>query len=130
MERLRAVQRQLHRIEEWKLSEIERRLVKIEETRDELLAALDRDEALQSLFHVACARRLAALAREGEEAGRNREAQKTTILEQASRLKAADRIAANLMEVERRAAQRTLLLELIEAHLDRRAQASHKFRGA
>jgi len=120
MERLCAVQRQLQRFEEWKLSEIERRLACIEATRDELLAALDRNEALQSLFYEACARRLAALAREGGEAGCEQEAQRATVLAQAAQLKTAARISADLSEAERRGQERTLLLDLLEAHLDRR----------
>jgi hypothetical protein len=130
MERLCDVQRQLHRIEEWKLCEIKRRLAGAEETRDELLAALDRDGTLQGLFYGACARRLDALARAAEEARREQEAQTATILEQAARLKAAERISADLSQRERSVAERTLLLDLIEADLQRRAQASHKVGGA
>jgi hypothetical protein len=130
MERLRAVQQQLHRIAEWKLSEIERRLAGIEERRREVLVALDRDQALQSLFLDVSVRRLVVLGKERDEAGRQLEAQKTAVLEQASRLKTAERISADLAEAERRAEERTLLLDLIEAYLDRQAKASLKFGGA
>jgi hypothetical protein len=130
MEKLCAVQRQLHRIAEWKLSEIDERLASIEESRREVLAALDRDQALQSLFLATSARRLVALARKGEDVGREQEAQRAALLEQASRLKTAERISADLSEARRRAEERRLLLDLIEAHLDVRAKASLKFGGA
>ena len=127
MERLYAVQRQLHLIEEWKLAEIERRLVRIEDDRDKLVAALDRHETLQSLFCEACIRRLAALAREGDEAAREQNAQRDILVEQALRLKTVEKLYRTLSEVERGAEERAALLDLIETLLEHRAQASHKF---
>ena len=127
MERLSAVQKQLHRIEEWKLAEIERRLFRIEESRDDLLAALDRDEGLWSLYCETCTRRLAALAREGDEAAREQNAQRALLIDQALRLKTVEKLCRGLSEVERGAEERAVLLDLLEAHLGHRAQASHKF---
>jgi hypothetical protein len=127
MERLYAVQRQLHRVEEWKLAEIERRLVRIAENCDQLMTALDQDEALQSLFFEAGTRRLAALAREADEATREQNAQRDLLVEQALRLKTVEKLYRTLSEVERGAEERAALLDLIETLLEHRAQASHKF---
>ena len=60
--RILAVQQQLYRIEEWKLADLERTLERLEASQQDLIRALNEDDALQGLFIDATARRLRSLS--------------------------------------------------------------------
>ena len=58
--RVLALQVQLHRVEHWKLLDLQRRGAELDAQRRELIAALNDSDALQGLFLDATARRLMA----------------------------------------------------------------------
>jgi hypothetical protein len=68
--RVLVLQEQLHRVEHWKLLDLQRRVAELDLQRRELIAALNDSDALQGLFLDATARRLMSIAREADEVGR------------------------------------------------------------
>ena len=73
--RVLALQEQLHRVERWKLLDLQRRAAELDALRHELIAALNDSDALQGLFLDATARRLMSIAREADEIGRKEQLQ-------------------------------------------------------
>ena len=53
---------QLHRVEQWKMADLERRLAELEQEKVELIGALNDNDALHGLFIDATARRLSSTA--------------------------------------------------------------------
>src|SRR5262245_46915977 len=92
LHRILAVQRQLHRIEEWKLADLDRTLEALAASRDGLIRALNEDDALQGLFIDAMARRLRAHGEEASRVETERGAQLARLLEHAARKACAERI--------------------------------------
>src|SRR5688572_10413862 len=91
--RILDVQRQLHRIEEWRLADLERALQELAATEQALIHALNEDDALQGLFIDATARRLASIAEEAARVGEEKAAQEQRLLEEAARKVCAERLA-------------------------------------
>jgi hypothetical protein len=121
-ERILGVQKQLHRVEAWKLAELQRRLAELEASKIDLIGALNEDEALHGLFIDNMANRLRSLS---EEAGRvvgERDLQSRKVVEQSGQVRLAERLRASIGVQDQRAAMEEELLETIE-HFLRRASA-------
>jgi hypothetical protein len=124
--RLLALQEQLHRVEHWKLLNLQRRGAELAAEREALIAALNDDDALQGLFLAARARRLTSLAQEADSVTRATEAQGVVVGEQATRVACAER-HRDAVEVEaRRQGERQALGEVIDTLVAGATQASRK----
>jgi uncharacterized coiled-coil protein SlyX len=120
--RIVGVQRQLQRIETWKLAELQNRLAELEASQAELIRALNDDEALHGLFIDTMAGRLRLLAEESARVTVERDAQSRRTAEQSGQLKLAERRSAGIEQQEARVAAQQELMETIE-HFLRRTSA-------
>jgi hypothetical protein len=124
--RILALQEQLHRIERWKLLELQGRLAELDTLRQDLIAALNHDDALQGLFLDATARRLTSIAREADEIGQQEQLQSVQVAEQAIRLVCAERLHEAARDDAQRAGERQALLDVIDRLVGSATQASRK----
>jgi hypothetical protein len=92
-QRLLAVQRQLRRIEEAKLGELQRRLQDIKDEQVSLVGTMNDDGALQGLFLDAMARRLKALAEQEDKVEILANRQAVAVRVEATKEKAAEKLA-------------------------------------
>jgi hypothetical protein len=83
---------QLHRIEQWKMADLERRLADLERMQMDLISALNDTNALHGLFIDATARRLSSTAEEAERVAREKEIQALKLKEHATRVKITERL--------------------------------------
>jgi hypothetical protein len=114
--RLLDVMKQLHRVEEYRKIELERRLNELDNTQREVIHALNTDDALHGLFVDTTARFLRSVATEAQKVARAHEVQSQKLLENASKMKQAERLKETLDRDERRAESETQLLDIIEHH--------------
>ncbi len=124
--RILALQQQLHRIEEWKLMELRRRLEELEASRRDLIRALNEDDALQGLFIDALARRLRSLSEEASRVGQEQDAQMARLIEHTARKLCAERLAEAVDRHVARAGDKRQLVDVIERVTGLAAQASRK----
>ncbi|KAA2234718.1 hypothetical protein [Salinarimonas soli] len=94
VKRIQSVQAQKHRLEEWRLAEVQRRENENRATREAIIAALDGSNPLHGLFVAAGAKRLEALSAQGHRLAAERAAQAGAALEQARRVKACEKLVA------------------------------------
>jgi hypothetical protein len=103
IERILAVQKQLHRLAEWDVAALDRKKAELTSGQAELVAALNDHESLQGIFIDAMARRLAALAREADKVSAARAVMAERLTEAGLKLKRTERITGRLRR-EREAA--------------------------
>ena len=125
-QRILTVQRQLHRIEQWKMAELEQRLADLDATQRDLISALNEDHALHGLFLDTMARRLKSLAEEADRVMPLKQAQSLVLLAQAVRSRLAERLARAARQDLERETERKELLEIVDQFLRSAAQASGK----
>jgi len=114
MHRILSVQRQLRRLAEGKLVELERREAALLASRTELVGALNEDTALHGLFIEAMARRVRSISGHIAEVERAKVAQAKHLLEHSSRLKRVERVTFSLDREYQAALERSELAELID----------------
>ena len=114
--RLLDVMKQLHRIEEYRKVEMERRLDELENSQREVIHALNTDDALHGLFVDTTARFLRSLATEAQKVARANDLQAQRLLENTSKVKQAERQKETLDKDERRVEDQTQLQDIIEHH--------------
>jgi hypothetical protein len=124
--RVLALQEQLHRIEHWKLLDLQRRSAELAAEREDLIAALNNDVALQGLFLDATARRLKSMAQEADAVAREETAQTARVGEYATRVACADRHHQAVSETERRQDERQTLREVLDTLVAGATPASRK----
>jgi hypothetical protein len=105
---------QLHRVEQWKLADLERRLAELDREQRELIGALNATNALHGLFIDATVRRLGTTAEEAERVGRARQAQALVLKEHATRLKISERVAVDHDLEALREQEAKELMEIVE----------------
>lgn len=127
--RILGVQQQLHRIEEWRLADLDRTLSHLAASEQDLIRALNEDDALQGLFIDATARRLTSLSGEAARVNEEKAAQAQRLMEHAARKACAERLAAVVDREVARTADQRQLLEAIERFVSPAAQASRKIAG-
>jgi hypothetical protein len=127
--RILDVQQQLHRIEEWRLADLDRALLALAASEQELIRALNEDDALQGLFIDAMARRLASIAEQAARVGEEKTAQEQRLLEHAARKVCAERLVQAVDREVAQAADKRALLDAIERFIAPAAQASRKIAG-
>jgi hypothetical protein len=122
--RIERLQADLHRLAEWRHAQLVSRRGDLAVQQETLLATLNEDVSLHGLFVASMARRLKALAGETERLQAQIDAQADRVLDQAKRLKRAEKLAARVEDEHRRAAEKHDLISLIEAATARRRDAS------
>jgi hypothetical protein len=124
--RVLALQEQLHRVERWKLLDLQRRAAELDALRRELIAALNDNDALQGLFLDATARRLMSIAQEADDVGRKEQLQLARVGEHAMRLACAERLSETVDKEAARASEKRALLEVIDRLVGAATPASRK----
>ena len=114
MERVVDVQRQLRRMAEVKLAELERRAAALSASRHELVNALNGDNELHGLFTGAMARRVRSVSAELAELERVKDAQSKRLLDQTGRLKRAERVVSSLEKEYEAELEKRNLADLID----------------
>jgi hypothetical protein len=119
-ERILAAEEQLHRIEQWKMSDLERRLADLEAMQVELISALNDTNALHGLFIDTTARRLSSIAEEAERVGREKAVQALKLKEHATRVKVCERLALERAQDFEREKEGKELLDVVEQFVGRK----------
>jgi DNA polymerase/3'-5' exonuclease PolX len=105
LQRIKAVQKQRHRMEEWRQVRLAHEEQALREAQAKLLDALNSDHPLHGLFLAGLGRRVGAMGRELDSLQASQRQQAVKTLEQARRLKVAEkfvRTAAQSVEEEER----------------------------
>jgi hypothetical protein len=90
--RMVAVQRQLHRLAEWKLVQLQRREADLHGQESSLIGSLNAEEPLHGLFVPAMAKRLASIGKESAVVAHARQSQSDIVLAECRKLKQAERM--------------------------------------
>ena len=114
--RVLAAQQQLHRVEQWKLADLQRRLAELNAAQIDTISALNGSE-LHGLFIEATARRLRSLAEEADRVTLEKDKQSAKTSEHAGRVRAAERLAHTLQIELVREIERKELMEIIDQYL-------------
>jgi hypothetical protein len=118
--RLLNVLEQLHKIEERKKLELQRRYDELERSQEEVINALNTDDALHGLFVDTTAKFLKSLAMEAQRVSEARELQTEKLRERATKMKTAERLKDNLEQVAARQGGEKELHDVIERYTGRR----------
>ncbi len=117
--RLLDVMTQLHQIEEQKKLLLQRRYDELQQTQDEVINALNTDDALCGLFIDTTARFLKSLALEAKRVAQAQDRQEERLLDQAVKVKSAEKLKDTLERHTARSRSEKELRELIERHVAR-----------
>lgn len=113
--RILSVQQQLRKVEESKLGELQRQLQSLKDEQVSLVSAMNDDGALQSLFLDAMARRLKVLAENEIRTEALVAHQAVAVRIEATKEKAAERLAKRRAHEEHLKDQQKELNEILEA---------------
>jgi hypothetical protein len=112
--RILAALEQLHRVEQWKMADLEQRLAELEQAQVELIGALNDSNALHGLFIDATARRLSTTAEEAERVARAKEVQALKLKEHAARVKMSERLTLDREQDAVREREAKELMDIVE----------------
>jgi hypothetical protein len=124
--RVLTLQEQLHRVERWKLLDLQRRAAELDTARAELIAALNDGDPLRGLFLDATVRRLKSIAREADEVARQEQLQAVRVSEHAVRVACAERLSGEVDKQDARADEKQALAEIIDRQVGGATPASRK----
>lgn len=114
IERVLAVQEQMHRLAQWRIAAVEREKAEVAQGEASLLSALNDDNQLHGLFVEAMTRRLAVLAREAERLERLRRTMEEQLSEEALQLKRTERMTDRVRREHERGRDKRLFQDLLE----------------
>lgn len=117
--RLLEVLSQLQRLEEQKKLELQRQQRELETTQEEIIDALNEDDALHGLFIDTTARRLKRLSQEARRVEAERDKQSLTLLDRAAKVKTAERLHERLDYRAARGRKEEELRDIIERYVGR-----------
>jgi hypothetical protein len=117
--RVHKVLAQLHLIEEQKKLALQRRQAELERSQEEVLNALNTNDALYGLFIDNTARFLRNLAHEAQKVGEEREVQSKKLLDRATKMKTVERLRETLKSSVSNIQQANELREIIERYVGR-----------
>jgi hypothetical protein len=112
--RVLALQEQLHRVQHWKLINLERQAAELDAQRIELIAALNGCDALQDLLLDATVRRLIAIAKAADAVARQEMEQAARVGEEARRVACALRLSHRADREAVRADEKRALIDIID----------------
>jgi len=104
--RILALQRQLHRLSQWRLGELQRQEEAIQGKQRDLIGALNDDDRLQGLFVGAMAKRLSSLADQEARVAGLKKVQNEDVWAHARRVRQSERLVDLAMLVRRRDAEK------------------------
>lgn len=114
IERVLAVQEQLHRLAQWKMAALERKKAENVQGQAGLLSALNADNELHGLFVDAMTRRLAALARDAERLERARRAMEQKLSEEGLKLKRTEKMTHRVRREDTLGRDKRLFQDILE----------------
>ena len=114
VERVLAVQEQLHRLAQWKMAALEREKAQNAEGQIDLLSALNADNQLHGLFVEAMTRRLAALSRDAERLERARRVMEQQLSEEGLKLKRTEKMTHRVRREHQLGRDKRLFQDLLE----------------
>jgi hypothetical protein len=117
--RIVAVQKQLQRIEDWKMLELKRRLKELEASQEDMIKAQSEDDIIRGELVDLAVRRLRSLVRETGQVSVERDVQAARVLDQANKLKLAERLEGDAVKEAERVSGHKQLAEIIESFLTR-----------
>lgn len=117
--RLFKVLTKLHRIEEQKKLELQRRYDELEQSQYEVINALNAEDALHGMFIDTTARLLRSLSTEAQRVAEARDAQSMRLRERAVRVKTAERLKKTLEKNADQIRKESELRDVIERYVGR-----------
>jgi hypothetical protein len=117
--RLLNVLTKLHRIEEQKKFELQRRYDELERSQREVIHALNAEDALHGMFIDTTARLLRSLSTEAQRVGEARDAQSVRLRERAVKVKTAERLKKTLEKNTDQIRKESELRDIIERYVGR-----------
>jgi hypothetical protein len=115
-ERLVDAMRKLHRVEELKKIELQRQMSELRRNEEDILARINLDEAFEAMMMQTSARYLRSLAREAEKVSQSQERQSARLLDQAGKLRRAEKLRDKIAEHRARQENDKHLNEVIERY--------------
>ncbi|MCB8823465.1 hypothetical protein [Microvirga rosea] len=112
--RLLKLQEQLHEIQKWKLAELHRKSMELQEAQSDLIKTLNDDDMLYGLFVESRAKRLQKLAAEESRVKQAKEQQSEIALDQAMKVKRTERVVERLTIEHRRDLEKKDYLGLLD----------------
>jgi len=106
IKRILTLQRQLHRLSQWRLGELQRQEEAIQGKQRDLIGALNDDDRLQGLFVGAMAKRLSSLADQEARVAGLKKVQSEDVWAHARRVRQSERLVDLAMLVRRRDAEK------------------------
>lgn len=117
--RIHQVLTQLHLIEEQRKLALQRRQDELERSQQEIINALNTEDALYGLFIDTTARFLRNLAYEAQKVAEEREIQSRKVLERATKMKTVERLRETLEVSVGRIREANELREVVERYVGR-----------
>jgi ATP/maltotriose-dependent transcriptional regulator MalT len=114
LEKILALQEQLHRLSTWKLASLEQQRVNLEEAQKETIEAIDRDVTMNGVLVAGATRHLRGIDRKIEAVKALHVVQSRVALEQGARTKLAERLVDSVEAKVRKQQERSDLGDLIE----------------
>ncbi len=118
--RIVAVQEQMHRQAEWRLTEIARARADLERTREEIITTLN-DDLFGPMLVEVVAKRLRATAAEAERLAGDEQRQTARVREEALRLKRAEHMAEEVAQVHEQHVEKQMVAAILEGVASRLA---------
>lgn len=112
---------QLQRLEEQKKIELQRKQRELEMSQEEVIRALNKDDALHGLFIDQTSRLLKRLSQEARRVEDARERQSQKILDRAAKVKTAERLEEKLDYHVARVRKEEELRDIIERYVGRKS---------
>jgi hypothetical protein len=115
-ERLVAAMKKLHRVEELKKIELQNQLGELKRSEEDIIASLNRDDAIHGLFIDTSSRFLRSLARQAERVSQAKEQQSRTLLDRAGKLRRAEKLRDKVSRRNEHSESEKHLNEVIERY--------------
>jgi hypothetical protein len=112
--RILHLQQQLHRLSQWRLSELQGHEAEIQDKQRDLIGALNGDSKLQGLFVDSMAKRLSSLANEEVRVSGLKKAQNEDVWAHARRVRQSERQVDAAALARRRGTEKQELDDLVE----------------
>ena len=120
LNRVHGLQKQLYHLSVWRLNMLEAKTASLEESRDELIESMGSNPLVQGRLARLMGRRLSSIEQQISSAKAARIPQAREALDQAGRLRLAERLLDRAYSDHRALSERRLLSELIERTLPRK----------
>lgn len=118
--RIVAVQEQMHRQAEWRLTQIARARADLERTREEIITTLN-DDIFGPMLVEVVAKRLRATAEEAARLAVDEDRQTVRVREEALRLKRAEHMAEGVLQIHDQHVEKQMVAAILEGVASRLA---------